>query len=103
MLGIEPTPSNHAWGLSTRTHKRGYGIARTILQVGERGGNRTHIIAVLQTTPSTNIENSPIESSGKGGFGPPHKVLETFMLPLTSFAYLKLVGHKGIEPLSDGP
>ena len=37
--------------------------------------------------PISSIDNSPIESSGKGGFEPPHKVLETFMLPLTSFAY----------------
>ena len=59
--------------------------------------------AVLQTDAYSSIDNSPIESSGKGGFEPPHKVLETFMLPLTSFAYLKLVGHKGIEPLSCGP
>ena len=46
--------------------------------------------AVLQTDAYSSIDNSPIESSGKGGFEPPHKVLETFMLPLTSFAYCKM-------------
>ena len=43
--------------------------------------------AVLQTDAYSSIDNSPIESSGKGGFEPPHKVLETFMLPLTSVTY----------------
>ena len=43
--------------------------------------------AGLRPAAKPSIDNSPIESSGKGGFEPPHKVLETFMLPLTSFAY----------------
>lgn len=47
----------------------GHGIALTILQVGERGGNRTHIITVLQTVPSANIENSPkLGSDTRSGF-----------------------------------
>ena len=59
--------------------------------------------AVLQTDAYSSIDNSPIEMAGNGRFELPHEVLETSMLPLTSVTYLKLVGHKGIEPLSDGP
>ena len=43
--------------------------------------------AVLQTDAYSSIDNSPIEMAGNGGLEPPHKVLETFMLPLTSVAY----------------
>lgn len=61
-----------------------FGCITKRLEIGERGGNRTHIDAVLQTAPYASIGNSPGRSipswTGFLGFGVPGTTAYTMLL-----------------------
>ena len=65
-----------------------HGIARTILQdLESEVGTDPHYRCFADHAQYQYRELAHVEMAGDGGFEPPHKVLETLMLPLTSIPY----------------